>query len=171
MLQGLLNSTTVPLLEKVAAFTERRQDVLAGNIANIDTPDYKMRDLPVADFQNALTRAIEARHRVPSAADLSPEGTPANSVDRHFSEKLFQAIEAPPANVTFSRQDDQELDDAAVRHRIDDRPVEYAAFGDQRTSLTRPKNKSEWIKKLVTHCLQAVAGQGEPEVSASGGNF
>lgn len=61
MIRSLLNSTSIPLLERVAAFTERRQEVIAGNIANIDTPDYKMRDLPVADFQAALSQAI---HRI-----------------------------------------------------------------------------------------------------------
>ncbi|MDF1745212.1 MAG: flagellar basal body protein [Gimesia sp.] len=61
MLDQILNSQSLPLLEKMAAFAERRQEVLAGNIANIDTPEYKMRDLPVNDFQVALREAIQLK--------------------------------------------------------------------------------------------------------------
>ncbi len=61
MLESLLQQTTIPILEKVTAFGQRRHQVLAGNIANIDTNDYKMRDLPVQDFELALKNAIQAR--------------------------------------------------------------------------------------------------------------
>lgn len=52
--------STLPLLKQTAKFAERRQDILAGNIANIDTPGYKMRDLSKADFQTAMRQAIAA---------------------------------------------------------------------------------------------------------------
>jgi flagellar basal-body rod protein FlgB len=58
-IQRLLAGTQ-PLLEQLAAFTERRHDVLAGNLANISTPGYEARDLPVERFQAALRTAIEA---------------------------------------------------------------------------------------------------------------
>ncbi len=61
MLDSLLQQTTIPILEKVTAFAQRRQQVLAGNIANIDTDDYRMRDLPVQDFEQALKQAVQAR--------------------------------------------------------------------------------------------------------------
>jgi flagellar basal-body rod protein FlgB len=56
MLGSMTDSTTVGLLEKLAIFGERRQEILAGNVANIDTPGYKPRDLPVSEFQQALKR-------------------------------------------------------------------------------------------------------------------
>ncbi len=61
MLDPLLNQSTIPLLEQVAAFGQRRHQVLAGNIANIDTPGYKTRDLPMQDFEQALARAVQVR--------------------------------------------------------------------------------------------------------------
>ncbi len=61
MLDSLLQQSTIPILEKVTAFAQRRQQVLAGNIANIDTDDYRMRDLPVQDFEQALKQAVQAR--------------------------------------------------------------------------------------------------------------
>ena len=41
MIQGLFNSTTLPALEQTTVFAQRRHELLAGNIANIDTPDYR----------------------------------------------------------------------------------------------------------------------------------
>ena len=70
MLHGIFNSTNIPVLEKIAAFAERRQEILAGNLANIDTPEYKTRDLPVAEFQAALEQAIHGRQNA-SATSVS----------------------------------------------------------------------------------------------------
>ena len=61
MLPDLFQSTTIPVLEQVVNFSEARQNVLAGNIANIDTPGYKTRELSVTDFQDRLKSAIESR--------------------------------------------------------------------------------------------------------------
>ncbi|HUQ71259.1 MAG TPA: flagellar basal body protein [Planctomycetaceae bacterium] len=101
MLQPLLNTTTSPLLKQVARFAERRQEVLAGNIANIDTPGYRMRDLPVAEFQKALAQAVAQQHPAPSSPGLSPltlespgsPPSPISMIEELFPETLFQARE------------------------------------------------------------------------------
>ena len=67
MLSSLFSSTSIPVLEQVVNFTEARHGVLAGNIANLDTPGYKSRDLSPELFQQRLQSAVEARH-----APLSP---------------------------------------------------------------------------------------------------
>ncbi len=59
MLSSLFQSSTIPILEQVVNFTEARHGVLAGNIANLDTPGYKTRDLSPALFQQRLKEAIE----------------------------------------------------------------------------------------------------------------
>ena len=61
MIDNLINTTQVTGLDRVVAFTEARQQILANNIANIDTPGYKMKDLNVEKFQNDLHAAMEAR--------------------------------------------------------------------------------------------------------------
>ena len=61
MVGSLFNSSTIPVLEKVVAFTEARHNVLAGNIANIDTPGYRAQDLSPVKFQNQLKEAIATR--------------------------------------------------------------------------------------------------------------
>jgi flagellar basal-body rod protein FlgB len=102
MIESLFNSSTIPLLAKAAAFAERRHEVLAGNVANISTPDYRTRDLPVAEFRAALEEAV-ARKR-----PLDSTGRPAWSFSagaptagENFPQALFHALEAPPKTITF----------------------------------------------------------------------
>lgn len=66
MYSNLFQSSTIPLLKEVASFAQARHTVLAGNIANLDTPGYKVRDLSVEDFQQRLQKAIERRGRPPA---------------------------------------------------------------------------------------------------------
>lgn len=61
MLDKLFESTTIPVLEQVISFTETRHSILAGNLANLDTPGYQVRDLSPAAFESRLKRAIVDR--------------------------------------------------------------------------------------------------------------
>ena len=54
MLSALFNGTTIPVLEQVVNFAQARHEVLAGNVANIDTPGYRMQDLNPTVFQTRL---------------------------------------------------------------------------------------------------------------------
>ena len=69
MLSHLFRATTIPTLEQVVRFTQARHHVLAGNLANIDTPGYQVRDLPVEEFQEYLRDFIARRQ-----SGLSPAG-------------------------------------------------------------------------------------------------
>ena len=66
MLSSMFDSSTIPVLEQVVGFTEARHGVLAGNIANIDTPGYRTRDLSPDLFQERLKEAIESRNEPPT---------------------------------------------------------------------------------------------------------
>jgi flagellar basal-body rod protein FlgB len=62
----MFNSTTIPALQQTVMFTEKRHELLASNIANLDTPDYRARDLPVDRFREALADSIEqSKHPSP----------------------------------------------------------------------------------------------------------
>jgi flagellar basal-body rod protein FlgB len=79
---SLFNSSTLSVLEQVVNFTEARHGVLAGNIANLDTPGYRSRDLPTEEFQTRLKEAIESRSRPPVSTapySLSPLSPTASS--------------------------------------------------------------------------------------------
>tara|TARA_R110002049_G_scaffold2750_8_gene22122 strand:- start:26817 stop:27221 length:405 start_codon:yes stop_codon:yes gene_type:complete len=68
---GIFNQTAIPALEQTLSFSERRHELLAGNIANIDTPDYRARDLNVQDFQSALSDSIEASRQSDPVASMN----------------------------------------------------------------------------------------------------
>lgn len=63
MLTSMFQSSTIPVLEQVVNFTEARHGVLAGNVANLDTPGYKTRDLSPQLFQEKLKQAVETSHQ------------------------------------------------------------------------------------------------------------
>jgi flagellar basal-body rod protein FlgB len=71
MIPSLLNSTTIPLLEQVVNFTEARHGVLAGNIANMDTPGYHTRDLSVDQFQENLKEAVATQSAAANATSAT----------------------------------------------------------------------------------------------------
>jgi len=78
MFSNLFDSTTIPLLQEAVNFAQTRHTVLAGNIANMDTPGYQVRDLSVEDFQSRLKAAIEARRQPPlpfSLGELAERST------------------------------------------------------------------------------------------------
>lgn len=68
-----LGSTTIPVLEKVVSFAQSRHNVLAGNLANVDTPGYQVRDLSLGTFRERLSEMIEAKNSPASATSQSSE--------------------------------------------------------------------------------------------------
>lgn len=102
MINGVFNSTSIPLLEQVVRFSEERHKVLAGNVANIDTPGYQPRDLPVEKFQQALQDAIASRQSAQQQSAGMPDATQAaKPVDQFFTPDLFQSHTAAAQNITF----------------------------------------------------------------------
>lgn len=68
-----LGSTTIPVLEKVVSFAQSRHNVLAGNLANVDTPGYQVRDLSLGTFRERLSEMIEAKNSPASSTSQSSE--------------------------------------------------------------------------------------------------
>jgi len=114
MLQALFDSGTLPLLEKMAMFGERRQQVLAQNIAHASTPNYQMQDLDVEGFQQALRDAVQHERRNDRVGPTATgrETKPA-ALRTLFSEELFQARDARTQNITF-----QDGNNRSIEHQI-----------------------------------------------------
>jgi flagellar basal-body rod protein FlgB len=83
--------STYDLLRQLAVFGEKRQQVLAENVANIDTPNYKTRDLDNEGFQAALREAVLAATS-PGHAGAAPVS---------FAPELFTPQVISPPNLTF----------------------------------------------------------------------
>ena len=60
-MEGIFSSTSIPVLSQVVQFAQTRHHILAGNIANLDTPGYRVRDLSPERFQARLKEAIHRR--------------------------------------------------------------------------------------------------------------
>lgn len=99
MIQGLFDNSTIPYLNEAVQFAQRRHNVLVGNVANLDTPGYKTRDLSVDTFQERLAEAIQARQERHESlsSPLIPEGN---------SDSLKKVRESM---VTILRHDDADV--------------------------------------------------------------
>ncbi len=64
-LREMFETDSLPVLERAMAFSEQRHRLLAANIANAETPNYRRQDLQVASFRRALDRAIERQGHEP----------------------------------------------------------------------------------------------------------
>ena len=79
----LVNDGPAPTLTKLLSFTSRRQDLIAANIANVDTPGYVQRDLSPDAFQRQLRDELAAARRG------APEREAAFPVERRPKGILF----------------------------------------------------------------------------------
>jgi flagellar basal-body rod protein FlgB len=79
----MLNQDSQPVLEQLLQFTAARHKVLAENIANIDTPNYRQKDLSVDRFQQMMQERLEKRESAPAGSvsfdDVQGELTNPNS--------------------------------------------------------------------------------------------
>lgn len=69
MLPDPFANSTLPVLEQVVQFAQARHGVLAGNLANLNTPGYKSRDLSPEAFQDSLRTAIDSSRKTRSPGD------------------------------------------------------------------------------------------------------
>jgi len=61
VIQGLFDNGAMPVLERMAQFTQERHRALTHNIANLSTPYFKPVDLDTDSFQLALRDAVDER--------------------------------------------------------------------------------------------------------------
>ncbi|REJ65531.1 MAG: flagellar basal body rod protein FlgB [Planctomycetota bacterium] len=75
---SILNTSTIPALEQVLNFADRRHSILASNIANLDVPGYRSRDISPELFESRLKEALDAR---PTSVSPGVSGSFAPEVD------------------------------------------------------------------------------------------
>jgi flagellar basal-body rod protein FlgB len=78
-IERLLDQGGVPVLEQTLRFAAARHKLLAENIVNVDTPNYRQKDLSVEDFQAMLRERVDGRREAgpgdarPSFEDVEAE--------------------------------------------------------------------------------------------------
>src|SRR3954463_10346407 len=119
MLSSLFQSSTIPVLEQVVNFTEARHGVLAGNIANLDTPGYKTRDLSPEAFQEKLKEAIDTRHQ-PVSPTYNPDSlglTSAHASQKREAKQLAAFRKVEDSTKSILRHDG---DDVSMEQQINE---------------------------------------------------
>jgi flagellar basal-body rod protein FlgB len=113
MLDAMFANSTLPVLEQVVTFTQARHGVLAGNIANLDTPGYRSRDLSPTAFQERLKDAIADRseasaptaYSTPYSADASaPEPRDVKRDFAKVTESLGGMLRHDDNNTSLEKQ-------------------------------------------------------------------
>src|SRR3989442_1298086 len=67
-IERLMNETNAPLVERVLQFSAARHKLIAENMANIDTPGYRQKDLSQAKFFSMLRERAAQRARMDTIA-------------------------------------------------------------------------------------------------------
>jgi len=70
----MVNSGTLPAMEKMLAYTQARHRMLTENVANADTPGYAAKQLDTKEFQHALRAAIDTGKK-DGTSELQIKGT------------------------------------------------------------------------------------------------
>ena len=99
MITSLINGTNIQVLENVVSFAQARHQVLAGNIANLDTPGYRVRDLSVETFQQRLKESVEA-----SSRQVTP------GVVTHQADDAFHRVKDTMKTILFHDDSDVDLE-------------------------------------------------------------
>ena len=60
-ISDLTNADSLPVLTTSVSFIARRQELIAGNVANLSTPTYRPMDVSIGGFQEKLADAIAGR--------------------------------------------------------------------------------------------------------------
>jgi flagellar basal-body rod protein FlgB len=115
MMPSLFDSSSLPVLEQVVNFSQARHNVLAGNIANLDTPGYRTRDISPDAFRSQLREAVEQSRRSPvgdpnvyfegsTSANSAFDANPAKSPFRVVKDSLNSILRHDDANVSMEQQ-------------------------------------------------------------------
>ena len=67
--ERLLDQGNAPLLEQMLRFTAARHRLIAENVVNVDTPDYRQKDLSIEKFQALLRSRVDRRGEAASGAE------------------------------------------------------------------------------------------------------
>jgi flagellar basal-body rod protein FlgB len=106
MIPDLFSHSGIPVLEQVINFSQARHNLLAGNIANLDTPGYRTRDIPPAAFESKLRQAIEASRRQEMEPELYTDDTNAGLQSTANVRKRSPFVAVKDSLASILRHDD-----------------------------------------------------------------
>jgi flagellar basal-body rod protein FlgB len=97
----LFAGTSIPVLGEVLNFAQARHTVLAGNVANVNTPGYRLRDLNEGEFQQRLKEAISRSE--PSTSFSLADAEPGDAM-REVRASLENLLYHDDTNIDLEKQ-------------------------------------------------------------------
>ncbi|MEM1166925.1 MAG: hypothetical protein AAGI30_11620 [Planctomycetota bacterium] len=109
-IDGLGNADSMPTLGAALGFSASRQPIIADNIANLTTPNYRPKDVSIGDFQETLRGAIRERRERWGGMRGSLNIRRTNEVSQDDSGALHLTPRETGRNVLFHDRNDRDLE-------------------------------------------------------------
>jgi flagellar basal-body rod protein FlgB len=106
------------LLTKRASWLDKRQEVLARNIANADTPGFMPRDLKSQDFRSLLAGPAKPEVGLvqTSAAHIAPTAKPQSKWDSVKAKETYET--SPDGNAVVLDEQLMKVSETQADHRL-----------------------------------------------------
>jgi len=109
MISGLTDSDGIPVLERLVQFAGARHRLLAHDIANVDTPDFRPVDVDPRAFQEQLGEAVDERRRRQGPGAVSGPIDPESTREIAFERNGIRLEPAPAGdNILFHDRNDRD---------------------------------------------------------------
>ena len=109
MLDSLTNSGSLPVLERLARFTEARHRAITHNIANLDTPNFRPINTDPAAFQTQMRDAVERRRH--GGGDIEAGCGPNDAEDFYFADGGLEHLASFGGdNILFHDRNNRDLE-------------------------------------------------------------
>lgn len=112
----LFGKSTIPVASEVINMTEARHKELVNNIANVDTPYYKARDINVGEFRDLLGEAIDKRKEAHPWLFKMETGQDVEAKKSSYDFHMQGVQDAYEGHVKTGFRVKKRMDDTVMRH-------------------------------------------------------
>jgi flagellar basal-body rod protein FlgB len=141
LVNEIVNSGALPSLEMTIRFAGARQRVIAHNIANLNTPDFRPTDASPAQFQKALKEAVDRRREATGGSQGELDFRSTRQVKREADGSLSLTPTTSSGNILFPDRNNRDVE------RLMQANVENA--GVFRVAVDLMKNRFDEIRTAI----------------------
>lgn len=110
MIADIANSGPLPVLAEVMTFAAQRQQLIAHNIANMETPDFVPLDVSTSGFQKNLAEAVKRRREATGNETGQLDVKETRELARDGSGSLVLRPRTSSGNVLFHDRNNRDLE-------------------------------------------------------------
>ncbi|MEM9083185.1 MAG: hypothetical protein AAGB34_06265 [Planctomycetota bacterium] len=109
-IDGLTNADSTPTLRAAIGFAAGRQKLIAHNIANLSTPNFRPADVSVNEFRSQLRDAIDARRKQWGSHRGELKLSKTRQVEQKADGSLLLSPQESGRGVLFHDRNDRDLE-------------------------------------------------------------